>query len=146
MNHRALLAFCAGGCIMCVLSALSSCSNGPAQGVIRGTVTLDGVPLEEGLIQLTAIDGRAPTAGAQVVNGKFETRAAITKYRVQIESNVMRGPNGEKPDPTKKVDKYAARQDWAPVALVPDKYNKFSKLELDVQPGVQEPVFDLKSK
>jgi hypothetical protein len=129
---------------MSVLAVLSGCSNGPAEGIIRGTVKLDGRPLEQGDIRLTAIDGRAPTAGAQIVNGRFETRAKVAKFRVQIESNVL--PGGQKADPNKKVDKYAAAQDAAPISLVPDKYNKFSKLELDVQPGVQEPEFDLKSK
>jgi hypothetical protein len=146
MNYRALLAFCAGSCIISVLAVSLGCSQGPAEGIVRGTVTLDGQPLEQGDIRLTAIDGRAPTAGAQIVNGKFETRAAISKFRVQIESNVLRGPGGRPVDPNKKIDKYAAGPDAAPVSLVPDKYNKFSKLELDVQQGVQEPVFDLKSK
>jgi hypothetical protein len=80
------------------------------------------------------------------VDGTFETRAAIAKYRVQIESNVLRGPGGQKPDPNKKVDKYAAGPELVPVSLVPDRYNKFSKLELDVKPGVQEVSFDLKTK
>jgi hypothetical protein len=146
MNHRSSLAFCAGGCIMGVLAMVAGCSGGANEGIIRGTVTLDGKPLEKGDVRLTAIDGRAPTAGAQIENGKFETRALVAKYRVQIESNVLRGPGGQPQDANQKVDKYAAAQDAAPVSLVPDKYNKFSKLELDVQPGVQEKTFDLQSK
>lgn len=146
MRKYGTLTFCAGLCMMGLVAVVCGCDRGPAMGTVRGTVTLDGQPLEQGSVQLTAIDGRAPTAGAQIVNGKFETRAAIAKYRVQIESNVLRGPGGNKPDPNKKIDKYAKGADLVPVSLVPDKYNKFSTLEVDVKPGVQDEKFDLQSK
>jgi hypothetical protein len=145
VNYR-LLMRCAGVCIIGMLVAAIGCSKGPPVGTVQGTVTLDGKPLEEGSIQLTAVDGRAPTAGGQIVNGKFETNAAITKYRVQIESNVMRGRDGKKPDPNKKIDKYADNQEFTVVSLVPEKYNTKSTLELDVKAGLNEPRFDLTTK
>ena len=122
------------------------CSQGPAVGTVHGTVTLDGKPLEEGSVRLAAIDGHVPTAGGQIVNGKFKTRAAIAKYRVEIESNVLRTRNGKSIDPNKKVDKFADNSGETVVSLVPAKYNTNSTLELDVKSGLNEPKFDLKSK
>jgi hypothetical protein len=127
------------------LLAACGCSQGPAVGTVHGTVTLDGKPLEEGSVRLAAIDGHAPTAGGQVVKGKFETTAAVAKYRVEIESNVLMR-NGQKVDRTKKVDKFADTPGEMVVKLVPDKYNKNSTLELDVKAGMNEPVYDLQSK
>jgi hypothetical protein len=146
VNTLSLLVKIAGAGIMGVLIAMAGCSKGPPMGVVNGTVTLDGQLLEEGSIQLTAVDGSAPTAGAQIVCGKFETRAAITKYRVQIESNVLRGPGGKKPDPNKKVDKFSDNPGFSVVSLVPAKYNTHTTLELEVKPGLNEPIYKLISK
>lgn len=49
-----------------------------------------------------------------------------------IETNVLRGPDGQQSDLNKKVGNHAAYQDAASISLVPDKYNNFSTLELDV--------------
>ncbi len=135
---------CRRMCLCTLLIASFGCSEKPP--VVRGTVTLDGQPLEEGAVQLSPLDGQAPTAGAQIVNGKFETRAAISKYRVKIESNVILGPDVKKFDKNKKVDKYSNRNEVVVKKLVPDKYNAQSNLELEVNAGLNEPVFDLQSK
>jgi hypothetical protein len=136
----------AGFCMLGVLFVIPGCSKGPPVGIVHGTVTLDGNPLEEGSVQLTAVDGHAPTAGAQIVNGKFETNATIAKFRVQIESNVLRTRDGKKVDPNRKIDKFAGNSGETVVSLVPAKYNTNSTLELDVKAGLNEPQFDLKSK
>jgi len=146
VNYRPSLLLCIGACLCAICVAAAGCSKGPPVGTVHGTVTLDGSPLEEGAIQLTALDGQAPTAGAQIVNGKFKTKAAITKYRVKIVSNVAIGPDGKRIDPNKKVDKFSTRDEVTMKSLVPDMYNKNSTLELDVQPGLNEPVYDLKTK
>ena len=56
---------------------------------IEGTVTLDGKPLEKG--QITFVpqgDTKGPTAGAEIVGGKFAIPAAggplAGKFRVEI--------------------------------------------------------------
>ncbi|MCC7475685.1 MAG: hypothetical protein IT425_09830 [Pirellulales bacterium] len=134
------------GCAFFVLVAALGCSPAASTGMIRGTVTLNGTPLEEGAIQFTSLDGSVPTAGARIENGKFETDAALSKYRVQIESNIMRGPHGENPDLSKKVDKFAERESFKLIKLVPDKYNTHSKLELEVKSDINEPRFELTSE
>jgi hypothetical protein len=144
VDQRLSLSMCRRMCLCMLLIASLGCSKKPP--IVRGMVTLDGQPLEEGAVQLSPLDGQAPTAGAQIVNGKFETRAALSKYRVQIESNVILGPDGKKIDKNKKVDKYSSRDEAVVKKLVPDKYNSQSKLELDVKAGLNEPVFDLQSK
>jgi hypothetical protein len=137
---------CAGLCLCAVIIAQTGCSKGGPAGVVHGTVTLDGRPLDEGTVQLSAIDGQAPTAGAQIVDGKFETRAAVNKYRVKIESNIAVGPDGKKVQTGKKINKYAPQPEFTVKQLVPDKYNTNSNLELDVKSGLNEPKFELTSK
>jgi hypothetical protein len=146
VDHRSPLLACGAMCLCAVLIAALGCSKGRAVGEVRGTVTLDGKPLEEGTVQLSALDGQAPTAGAQIVNGKFETRAAITKYRVKIECNIAVGPDGKKIETGKKMDKYSPRPEFTIKQLVPDKYNANSELELDVKSGLNESRFDLTTK
>ena len=146
MNHRLRLLRCGQMCLCALIIPLVGCSNGRPVGDVHGTVTLDGNPLEEGAVQLSPIDGQAPTAGAQIVNGKFETRAAIAKYRVKIESNVALGPDGKKLETGKRIDKYASTPQFTVKQLVPDKYNTNSELELDVKSGLNEPHYDLKNK
>src|SRR5262245_50486369 len=132
---------------LCALVVLMlGCSRGRQVGDVHGTVTLDGNPVEDGAVQLSPIDGQAPTAGAQIVHGKFETRAAIAKYRVKIESNVALGPDGKKLETGKRIDKYASTPQFTVKQLIPDKYNTNSELELDVKSGLNEPHYDLRSK
>jgi hypothetical protein len=145
VDHRSRFSIF-GGISVYALVAVIGCSDGGPAGVVRGTVTLDGQPLQEGTIQLAAVDGQAPTAGAQVIDGKFETRAAPAKYRVKIESNIVLGKDGKKIETGQKLDKYAPQSQFTISQLVPDKYNTNSELELDVQSGVNEPRFDLTSK
>jgi hypothetical protein len=114
-------------------------------GDVHGSVTLDGKPVESGAVQLVPLDGHAPTAGAQIVDGRFQTRAQVSKYRVKIDSNIAVGPDGKKVDPNRKIDKYS-KADFTIKQLVPDKYNRDSTLELDVKSGLNEPKFDLTSK
>jgi hypothetical protein len=143
--HRTLFKQLAGMAAVGLLTVVAGCNPTPTEGIIRGTVTLDGQPLKTGSVQLTAVDGRAPTAGAQIVDGKFETKAALTKFKVEIESNVIRTLDGKEIDPNKKVDKINDSNQKS-VPLVPDRYNKKTELTIDVQPGVQEPKYELTSK
>jgi hypothetical protein len=52
---------------------------------IGGLVTLDGVPLQRGVVEFAPADGRGPTAGALISDGRYTIRVApgIMKVRIQ---------------------------------------------------------------
>jgi hypothetical protein len=140
VDRRSQLLISIGACLCTVVVAVLGCSKGPPVGIVRGTVTLDGQPLKEGAITFTPLDGQSSTAGARIADGKFETRASITKHRISITSVVVTIPGG------KKIDKFSDRNQFVETVLVPEKYNTKSTLEWDVKSGLNEPHFDLKSK
>jgi hypothetical protein len=118
------------------VSSLSGCAQKANVGEVKGTVTLDGKPLEDGTIRFTPIEGRGPLAGATIKAGEFSTTVAAGKHRVEISSTKMAGG---------PVDRHSNAVETV-LQLIPEKYNTQSELTLDVQSGLNEPQFDLKSK
>ena len=111
------------------------CSKGPPVGDVRGEVTLDGKPVAEGSIRFSPLDGQSSTAGAIIVDGKFQSLVPVANHRVQI-SAAQLPPGG------------MISRDNAPVMikeLIPEEYNAKSTLTLDVKEGRNEPEFHLKS-
>ena len=66
------------GLVLVALVAFSGCSDGKV--VVRGMVTVDGQPIEEGSISLEPADGQGPTTGGLIKEGKYELigNAAVT--------------------------------------------------------------------
>jgi hypothetical protein len=51
---------------------------------VTGTVTLDGRPLESGLIRFVPTDGQTATADATIANGQFTATVPVGEKRVSI--------------------------------------------------------------
>src|SRR5262245_18100506 len=62
------------------------CADGSTHGDVRGEVTLDGVPLKEGVVRFVPVDGKTPTASALIADGKFAERVPVATHRVEISS------------------------------------------------------------
>jgi hypothetical protein len=114
------------------------CGRGdlPALGDVEGTITLDGQPLENVMVQFHAEKGGRPGSGVTDKNGKYKlaytadaTGTKVGPNRVEI-STVW--PDGE-PGPGEK-DK------------IPPKYNGKSELKADVKAGKNTFDFNLDSK
>ena len=114
------------------------CNRGPAMGEIRGHVTLDGKPVEDGSIRLIPVDGNAPTGSGPVKAGDFSLRLPLSTYRVEI--SWPQEPPGGIPK-----DKFSQAV-YTIAELIPERYNKQSELTLEVKKGLNEPRFDLLSK
>lgn len=106
-------------------------------GDVAGTVTLDDRPIEEGTIRFMPIDGKTANAGGVIKQGKFRVRAPVNKHRVEVYYPQL--PPGGIPKRMSNVD-FVIRE------LVPAKYNSESELVLDVQGGLNEPHFELKTR
>jgi hypothetical protein len=106
---------------------------------VTGSVTVDGEPAKVGAISFFAVDGRAPTAGAQIVDGKFSAQVTPGLCTVQIRVSKIVGKKKVYDTPDSPV-----REVWAEV--LPPKYNDDSQLQLDIKPGTNTQDYDLKSK
>jgi hypothetical protein len=124
-------------CIAIAILLATGCRHTSTVGEVKGTVTLDGQPLENGTIRLAPAEGRTSSSGGIIKNGQFTAEAAVGKYRVEISATKLAGGG--------PVDRHSSAVETV-IQLIPEKYNTKSELTLDVKAGVNEPVFDLKSK
>jgi hypothetical protein len=52
-----------------VLGLLAGCGDGSA--TVSGTVTYDGQPVKEGYVTFSPADGKGPSAGGPIANGRY---------------------------------------------------------------------------
>jgi len=129
-----------------VLVGSIGCDNnsGPFRAAVRGCVTLDNVPLEQGSINFFPTGTtRGPATGTQINNGLYELSAAqgpaIGQARVEIVSTKATGRR--RPDvrnPGNTLNEM--------IALVPPRYNRDSTLTAHIRTGNNVVDFHLKSK
>jgi hypothetical protein len=141
--------------IICLLLCHIGCSNdGLNRASVKGTVTLDGKPLEKGTIGWYPLNSEGPTVGGDITNGKYKltkkSGPAVGEYRIEISGSQV--PTGKKVpsgmDPSFMVDEL--------VDPVPEKYHsgnalnnsraKEPPLKATVSSGNNVIDFDLVSK
>lgn len=122
--------------VFCVLSVGCSKSN---VGTVTGTVTVDGEPAIVGAISFFALDGKAPTAGAPIVDGAYSAKVSPGQCMVQVRVSKVVGEKKLYDTPNSPV-----RKVWAEV--LPAKYNDNTELRLDVKLGENKQDYNLKSK
>jgi hypothetical protein len=130
-----------GGILLATSLILAGCAEEKAAEV-RGTVQLDGKPLETGSIQFTALDGSVPTAGGGIKDGRYSVRVPLhkmTAMKVTLSSAKVVGTRKLFPDDPKSPEQKITAE------RLPAKYNEEGTLQLDVKPGLNEKNFDLKS-
>ena len=133
MNHRGQWTkLCISSLACLALLATSGCTGGKV--VVRGTVTVDGQPIDEGSISLEPADGQGPTTGGMIKAGKYELigNAAVTPgekiARIvglrQTGKMVPAGPPAPKGSMIPEL-----------IQCVPPHYNDKSQLRVEVVPG-----------
>lgn len=126
--------------LCCVFGVFSpGCSKEATQGVVTGTVTLDGQPLKAGTIRFDAADGRAAATDASIIDGKFTAKVTPGDKRVTITSPKVTGKKKMYDTPDSPVFDVTEEQ-------IPRRYNAQTDLKLTVKAGDQDAPFDLKSK
>src|SRR5262249_56050848 len=109
------------------------------QAPVRGEVTPDGQPLQEGVIRFVPADGQTPTADAAIAAGRFTATVPPGDKRVEISAPKVLGKRKVYDTPDSPwVDEVAE--------LLPQQYNARSELKMTVQRGTQEKRFEVKSK
>ncbi|MBN72552.1 MAG: hypothetical protein CME32_25140 [Gimesia sp.] len=119
-------------------------SDAPDRRVVTGTVTLDGAPLEGGVIRFRPLP-EGPIAAGKIRDGKYEVTnkggVPIGKQRVEIKGAPIL------PADTAGMSLGEIDAATKPAIPVPDKYHKNSELEADIEAGGDPLVldFDLKN-
>ena len=120
------------GVILAALVAMSGCGDGRV--VVRGTVAVDGQPIDEGAISLEPADGQGPTTGGLIKGGKYELtgNAAVSPGDkiVRIVGLRQTGKMVEAGPPAPKGTLIPQMEQ-----CVPSHYNDQSQLRAEVTPG-----------
>ena len=125
---------------------LAGAAGGARRASVQGSVTLDGTPLEDGVVLLTPTAGTSgPTAGSALSKGKFSIAAAsgpvVGRYRVEI---VAVRKTGRKVKSVMPVGSRKERDETE--QFIPTRYNTASELEVEIKPGRNTIKFELKSR
>ena len=122
-------------------AALAGCGSGPPTGDVSGAASFEGVPIEEGVINFYPADGKGPTAGGKIVDGKYSVeKVPAGTAKVQISNSKDTGKKKKMYD-TPESPEYPIK-----INTMPEKYSDSLKTELrfDVQPGQNVKDWDLK--
>ena len=126
-----------------LLGGCGPTGDGVSRGAVKGKVTLDGEPLQEGRIMFEPTGGnQGPVAGGGIQGGAYEIGVekgvVVGKNLVRINANRKTGKKVKSPMSDEMVD--------AMEEAIPEKYNTSSTLEKDVQAGENVLDFELTSK
>ncbi|MEQ8634245.1 hypothetical protein [Gimesia maris] len=132
--------------LVCGMFLSDGCSSGPDDvpetGTVTGTVTLDGAPLEEALVQFQPESGRI-SSGTTDAEGKYELDYTGTLKGAKIGTHKVSITTFKAPEENLET-KEAQKQ--LPKEKVPAKYNKDTTLTAEVNAGENTIDFDLQSK
>lgn len=135
-----LAAFVLGWFAVC-----AGCGKSPT--TVQGTVTFDGQPVANGSIVFEPADGAGPTAGGQIVQGKYQLAdvapgdkivriTAIRETGRQVDSGLQTAGTATGPSaPGQAVDEVEQ--------FIPAIYNQDSTLTCEVVVGANQHDFDL---
>ena len=114
------------------------CSQGPAVGTVKGTITMDGQPLDgNALIRMVPIDIQTQPADCIVKGGAYSITMPVGEKKVEI--------YWTKSDAPGKLDT-ASQGSEKVVVLVPAKYNTETTLSYTVEKGTHTKDFALTTK
>ena len=128
----------AGFALATTLAVFSGCSPSD-KATVAGTVTVDGQPAQNGYVSFFAVDGRAPTAGGRIEDGRYTAQVKPGLCKVQIRVPKETGQRKLYDTPNSPVAKT-----WS--ESLPAKYNEATELQFEVRPGTNENNYDLKTK
>lgn len=117
---------------------LAGCDRGPAQGTVKGTVTLDGQPVENGMIRFVPTDGGTQPADSPVVSGVYSVTIVPGEKKVEVTWGKSR--SGAKASDT------ASQGSDQIIEAIPFKYNSQTTLMYKVVEGEQRKHFELTTK
>ena len=127
--------------LSCLL--LSGCADDAKTGTVSGTVTVNGeIPMDGSSINFVSSDGKSPSAGDTLKQGKYSTTVSIGTVKVEI--RVPRPQTRAKPSP--KSEGPGPGAGGFIEESLPAEYNDKTTLTLEVKPGSNEKNWDIQTK
>jgi hypothetical protein len=120
-------------------AVLAGGCGGGATITVKGEVTLDRKPLEEGKITFVPEDGKSPQVVAPIKDGKYSLKAPLGAMRVRINSYVVKGKRKAYDAPDSPLVDVLVDQ-------IPERYNSRTELTANVTKGENVLNWDLRSK
>jgi hypothetical protein len=126
--------------VLSIIISATGCDQGPPTGLVTGTVKTDGqVPPPGSSITFFPADGKSPSTGAVLNEGRYSVRVPVGMARVEIRA----------PRPAAKSSANAegpGAEGGLIEESLPEKYNDQSELTLDVKSGSNEKNWELTGK
>lgn len=124
-----------------LLLALPGCGKGTGDSLtVQGHVTLDGKPLESGIITFLPADGKGASGGAEIVAGRYETQLAPGEKKVSILAERVTGTEWRDPgDPNSET--FEVKRQY-----LPTRYNSATTLRATISASNPMVDFPLTSK
>ncbi len=122
--------------LLFLVALLTGCQQGPPQGTIGGVVTLNGEPVDGGLIRLVPANGDSQPADCIIKQGKYEITMPTGDKKVEL--YWLKGGSTEVPD--------TASQGTQPkgVQMFPPKYNTQTEEKHTIVEGKVPKNFEIK--
>jgi hypothetical protein len=120
-----------------IVLVLAGCGDN-RMAEVRGTVTVDDIPLESGAINFVPVDGKTMTAGGLIKAGEYVVQVPIGDMKVSINAPKFVGK-------VKLYDTPGSRERDVFAESLPARYNDETGLRLEVKAGGVEKNWDLKS-
>jgi hypothetical protein len=112
------------------------CSKPATTAEVSGSVTVDGEPAETGAIGFFSVDGKSPTSGGEIKEGRYTAQVPFGKMKVEVRVPKVVGHQKLYDTPDSKTQPVMQE-------TLPEKFNDQTELRIDVQPGTNEHDFDL---
>lgn len=125
MSFHTMLAFIFP---LCVLLSTAGCDHGPAVAPVTGTVTQDGQPLAQAMIQFQPDKG-APSYAETDENGEYEIRYQTDRLGALLGHHYVSVTTAGERDNPDTGTSYNVPE------MVPSIYNEDTELEFEVKPG-----------
>jgi hypothetical protein len=131
-----------------LLAAVWGCGSS-GQITVQGTVTVNGQPLESGVVALTSVDGRGATAGTPIERGSFHLQAkglVPGEYKVAI--NAFRKTGKKTWDGMGEPNAPASQKHYVEETeqYIPARYNDATELTATLKAGATNDLkFDLQA-
>lgn len=138
MKPKSLLCLCVFSLLVITLPACFSSSSSNGKVGITGTVSVDGKPLDKGLITFIPVE-KGVAAGGEIVDGLYQIESSgglsPGEYKVEIDSQKPTGKKVPETIGTGMIDEYAS--------VIPEKYNRKTELKVQIQPSDNKHDFTL---
>jgi hypothetical protein len=97
-------------------------------GIVTGTVTVDGSTAKSGSIAFFPVDGKSPTAGAEIRDGRYTAQVPLGASKIEIRVPKVVGQKKLYNTPDSPVMPLLEES-------LPAKFNNQTELKLNIHPG-----------